>query len=135
MAGLRLGYALCGSASFAERLQNEGQPWPVSGPAQSAGISALMDESYVNQLRSLIASERQRLSCGMKRLGLRVIPGQANYLLFQCADAELALKLRERGVLIRDCSSFDGLSSGWFRIAIRTEAENDRLLQVLREVL
>ena len=67
-------------------------------------------------------------------LGLRVISGEANYLLFCCEDGALGEKLRKRGILIRDCRSYAGLSEGWYRIAIRTEAENKRLLQALREV-
>ena len=66
-------------------------------------------------------------------LGLRVISGEANYLLFCCEDEALREKLRRRGILIRDCRNYNGLSEGWYRIAIRTEAENKRLLQALRE--
>ena len=43
-------------------------------------------------------------------------------------------KLRKRGILIRDCRSYAGLAEGWYRIAIRTEAENDGLLHALGEV-
>jgi len=43
--------------------------------------------------------------------------------------------LRERGILIRDCSNFAGLTGGWFRCAIRKPEENDRLLDMLREVI
>ena len=134
MAGLRLGYALCGSEAFAERLQSAGQPWPVSNVAQAAGIAALQDEDYVNRLRALISAERPRMIRALKALGMRVISGEANYLLFCCEDGALGEKLRKLGILIRDCRNYDGLTEGWYRIAIRTEAENKRLLQALREV-
>ena len=134
MAGLRLGYALCGSKAFAERLQSAGQPWPVSNVAQTAGIAALQEEDYVNRLRTLISGERPRMIRALTALGLRVIPGEANYLLFCCEDKELGEKLRKRGILIRDCRNYAGLTEGWYRIAIRSAAENDRLLQALREV-
>lgn len=134
MAGLRLGYALCGSAAFAERLQSAGQPWPVSNVAQAAGIAALQDEDYVNRLHVLLSAERPRMIRELTALGLRVISGEANYLLFCCEDEALREKLRRRGILIRDCRNYNGLSEGWYRIAIRTEAENKRLLQALREV-
>ena len=67
--------------------------------------------------------------------GLRVLPGEANYLLFQCGDPALAEKLRARGILIRDCSNYSGLSRGWYRTAIRTAEENNALLTALSEVL
>ena len=135
MAGLRLGYALCGSKAFAERLQSAGQPWPVSNIAQAAGIAALQEEDYVNRLRALISEEGPRMIRALTALGLRVIPGKANYLLFCCEDKELGEKLRKRGILIRDCRNYAGLTEGWYRIAIRSAAENDRLIHTLGEVL
>ena len=135
MAGLRLGYALCGSAGLAEKLQACGQPWAVSVVAEEAGIEALCEENYVNQLHALIKTERQHMSTALEALGLRVVPGEANFLLFHCADSGLAKKLRERGVLIRDCANFAGLQKGWYRTAVRTEAENTVLLETIREVL
>ena len=71
----------------------------------------------------------------LSALGLRVIPGEANFLLFRSGDALLAEKLRRRGILIRDCGNFRGLGEGWFRTAVRTAEENGVLLRTLREVL
>ena len=135
MAGLRLGYALCGDEALASRLQNAGPPWAVSHIAQAAGAAALREYDYVNCVRTLITEERRRMLASFTALGLRVIPGQANYLLFQSDDPALADKLRVRGILIRDCSNFVGLSACWYRTAIRTAEENDALLNALLEVL
>ncbi len=135
MAGLRLGYALCGSKALAEKLQDCGQPWPVSGIAQAAGIAALHERAYLEQLRELISHERERMTKGLADCGIRVIKGKANYLLFESSDHGLCEKLRRHGVLIRDCADYPGLRPGWYRTAIRTAAENDLLLETLREVL
>ena len=135
MAGLRLGYVLCGSAGLAEKLQACGQPWAVSAVAEAAGMAALCEENYVNQLRALIRAERRRMRTALEALGMRVVPGEANFLLYRCADHRLAEKLRERGALIRDCANFAGLEKGWYRTAVRTEAENTVLLETIREVL
>ena len=43
LAGLRLGYCLCGDKSLREKIVAMGQPWPVSYPAQLAGECALQD--------------------------------------------------------------------------------------------
>ena len=135
MAGLRLGYALCGSAALAERLRDCGQPWAVSAVAQAAGAAALRDVEYGNRLRALITAERRRLIPALEALGLRVIPGEANFLLFRADDKRLFHKLREKGILIRDCGNFDGLSPYWYRAAVRSRGENERLLTALGEVL
>lgn len=134
MAGLRLGYALCGDAVLAQRLDAQGQPWAVSSPADAAGRAALQDKDYLLRLRELIQHERPRMEHALTDMGYRVLHGSANFLLFYSADKALGVKLRERGILIRDCSDFSGLKAGWYRIAIRTAEENDALLWALREV-
>jgi len=40
-----------------------------------------------------------------------------------------------RRIMVRDCSNYIGLSSGFVRIAVRTREENDALLTALKEVL
>ena len=135
MAGLRLGYALCGDAAFAELLRQSEQPWPVSQIAQEAGIAALRETDYVTELRALITGERGRMQRNMRELGLRVVPGKANYLLFHSGDGALCEKLCVRGILLRGCGEFPGLGPGWYRTAVRTKEENNILLAALEEVL
>ena len=135
MAGLRLGYALCGNEALASRLQSAGPPWAVSHIAQAAGAAALREKDYGSKLRKTVSAERRRMIDALVRLGLRVIPGEANFLLFQSGGTTLADRLRTRGILIRDCANFAGLSAGWYRTAIRTAEENSALLNALSEVL
>lgn len=134
MAGVRLGYCLCADMSLMEAVRRAGQPWAVSSLAQAAGIAALQENEYVEQLRRLVAAERPWLRQKLGALGLRVIPGEANYLLFAC-DRFLAEPLRHKGILVRSCANYPGLDTRWYRVAVRTHAENERLIQVLSEVL
>ena len=83
MAGVRLGYCLCANTALLEAMQAAGQPWAVSSLAQAAGLAALDETAYVAQVRELIAQQRPRLTAGLRALGLRVLDGRANYLLFQ----------------------------------------------------
>lgn len=134
MAGVRLGYALCADTALLEALAKAGQPWAVSSLAQAAGIAALGETDYVQQLRRLIGEERPWLLGELTALGLRVIPGEANYLLFACG-CPLTLPLRQRGILIRSCANYPGLDERWYRVAVRTHEENQHLVAALREVL
>ena len=43
--------------------------------------------------------------------------------------------MRSEGVLIRDCSNYCGLEKGYFRVAVRTREENNRLLETLEKVI
>ena len=134
MAGVRLGYALCADTERLERMRRAGQPWAVSSLAQAAGLAALKETDYVRQVRALIAAERPRLAEQMERLGLRVVPGEANYLLFR-SETPLDASLGQRGILLRCCGNYAGLDGTWYRAAVRTRAENQRLIAALEEVL
>lgn len=131
MAGLRLGYCLCEDAELLEKMRRAGPPWPVSSVAQAAGIAALRDEETRVRLRELIPAERTRLADGLREAGYRVIPGEANFLLF-CGEENLGRRLKQEGILIRDCRNFDGLPAGWYRTAVRTPAENRKLLEAVK---
>ena len=134
MAGLRLGWCVSSDRGILERMQKTGQPWPVSHVAQAAGIAALHEIETEQKLKRLIDQERPRLIGQMEECGLRVIPGEANFILFYGAE-ELGKKLVQRGILIRDCRDFSGLSAGWFRTAVRTEKENGLLIEAIKEIL
>ncbi len=135
MAGLRLGYLLTDEKELAEKVAGCGQPWPVSTVAQEAGIAALREKDYAASLRKLIREQRPVLLGGLRRLGLRVIPGEANYLLFYTSVPELGGRLARKGILIRDCAGYPGLTRGWYRIAVRTAPENERLLKAMAQVM
>ncbi len=134
LAGLRVGHALCSDADTLGRMRDAGQPWAVSVPAQMAGVASLRDARYVERGRKVVATERARLHAGLQTLGLRVVEGQANYILFQ-GPPHLWERLLARGVLVRPCDNFRGLGVGWYRIAVRTPQENDVLMRQMQEVM
>ncbi len=136
--GLRLGYAVGGGEVIA-RLAALREPWSVNTMAQAAGLACLEDRDYPARTRELVVAERERLAAGISALpGLTVYPSSANYLLVRIdagpSAPELAARLLAERVLIRDCSSFRGLSDRFFRVAVRGAEENVRLLDLLREV-
>lgn len=135
MAGVRLGYILCKDTILLDAMSRSGQPWSVSTLAQAAGLAALEETAYSTELKALINIQRPHLKAGLQKLGCKVIPGEANYLLFCHPDTELAGKLRTHGILLRDCANYRGLGPGWYRTAVRTRAENDIFLHTMKEVL
>lgn len=135
--GLRLGYALSADGALLERLADYGQPWSVSTPAQAAGAAALEEcPHWPERARTLLQTERPRLAEGLRALGLAVTEGQANYLLFRAAGiSDLKDRLLSRGILIRACANYPGLGPDYYRVCVRRDAENRRLLAALKEVL
>ena len=69
----------------------------------------------------------------MRMLGLNVWGSEANYIFFK-GKAGLYEKALKRGLLIRDCSNYEGLTEGHYRIAIRSEEENERLITWLEKL-
>ena len=134
MAGLRLGYCLCGDLELANRIWNCGQCWSVSVPAQLAGVAALKEKDYVKRTVRLIRREREYLAASLLKLGLKVYPSEANFLLFRCS-APLDRMLLEEGIAIRNCGNYEGLEYGFFRIAVRRHKENEMLLRAMERIL
>lgn len=136
MAGLRLGYALFGDERCALSVRECGQPWSVSAPAQAAGVAAarvLSKTDFLERTRSFVARERDFLAGELSRLGFEVFPSNANFLLFKGAE-DLAAALLERGIAIRSCRDYRGLDERFFRIAVRTHEENERLTTALSDI-
>ena len=135
MPGLRLGYAMSGDTDLIEKMRQASQPWSVSVVAEAAGRAALKETEYAARLKKLIKSERTRMKKELSSLGFRSVQGDANFIFFYSDVRDLDERLRKKSVLIRDCSNFDGLEKGWFRAAVRTVEENDKLLRALRGAL
>ena len=130
--GVRLGYCMCADGELLNRIAACGQSWEVSHPAQCAGIAALDAADYLTGSREMISRNRPRLKAGLERLGMQVIPGEANFLLFSGPES-LDTQLMEQGILIRSCANYEGLPAdrAWYRTAVRTEADNRILLSAI----
>lgn len=133
LAGLRLGYAV-GRPDLIEWLDRVRPPWNVNVAAQVAGIAALQERRYLEDSRRVVDEGRRLLSDQLTKLGLRVIPSVANFLLVRVGrGASFRAALLEHGVCVRDCTSF-GLPA-YVRIGVRTLPECRKLLDAVRGVL
>lgn len=146
MAGLRLGYAVCGDIGLAQRLRLTGQPWSVSAPAQEAGVAALEENDYLEKARKLIQVEREWMRGQLAGLGFRVFPSQVNYFLFKDKEenrhGDLWEGLQKQKILIRDCSNFVGLEAAkngsacrYYRTGVKTHRDNEMLLDNICRIL
>lgn len=137
MPGLRLGYGICADQELLSRVRKAGQPWSVSLVAQEAGIAAVSQDAYLEKAREMIFRERERLCRGLLELGYKVFRPEANYIFFKLDKTEedyvgsFLEEMAAEGILIRSCSNYEGLGPGFFRIAVRKEEENKRLLEAL----
>lgn len=136
MAAARLGY-LIGPEEVVANLERVALPYHLDAFKQAAGRLALKFVGEMEERVGVIVRERQRLAAALGKLPLTVWPSQANFILFRPerkGGDVVWRELLERSVLVRDTSSWPGLS-GCLRVTIGTPAENDAFLSALKEVL
>jgi len=132
LPGLRMGYAAA-SGDLLDRLVTARRAWSMSAPSAAVGAHCYRQPEFVERTRERIDGERARMR---RRLAARfdVAPSDAPFLLLTVEEADavddLLAATREQGIALRDARTFRGLDSH-VRVAVRTEAENDRLLDAL----
>lgn len=140
LTGIRVGFGLT-SADIVEFLCRAKMPWSVNSLGQVAAAAALVDEKHNAKTRSLVQAEREFMLRELAKIrGCKVYPSDANFIFLDVrgsgfSAAHLRERLLDRGLLIRDCSSFHGLDGFYIRVAVRTRVENERLLSAFHEVL
>lgn len=133
MPGVRLGY-LRAPKKITERVATHQSEWNVSIFAEKCGIAATYEGDYLKRSRTFLRSERGFVQSGLMGMGLMVFPGEADFLMIK-TDAPLYEGLLKKDILIRDLSDFDGLGSGYYRIAIKDRPKNMLLLAAVQEIM
>lgn len=128
--GVRLGYLVCGNRQLLEGMNRHLPEWNLSVFAQAAGYVCAKQDAYVAETADYVKEERFFLADGLKNLGFTVFDSMANFILFY-TTWPLYNPLLERGILIRDCSNFKGLSEGFYRVAVKSRKESEILLKEL----
>jgi threonine-phosphate decarboxylase len=138
---LRVGYA-AGEVKIIETIRSLLPTWPVTQLALNSLAEAVGDGAYAEHSIAENARQRERLAEALRDLELIVFPAAANYLFLELtpempAASELRRWLIEKHrILIRNCDSYEGLTRGrYFRVAVLSGEENDRLVRALGEAL
>lgn len=138
---LRVGYAVAHPDTIG-MIQSLLPTWPVTLLALDALAEAVTDREYAFASLRENAVERERLTASLTGLGLVVFPSAANYVLLELgeqmpASSELRSRLiAKHRILIRNCDSYEELGQRrYVRVAVRFPADNERLIQALRQEL
>ncbi|MBP3882643.1 MAG: aminotransferase class I/II-fold pyridoxal phosphate-dependent enzyme [Lachnospiraceae bacterium] len=139
LPGIRLGYLATDNEELRERIRLQQPEWSVSMFAQKAGIAALSSRGYLEEARQAVQAERGYISGQLRELGMKVFDGEAPFVMF-LSSKELYEPLKEKGILIRKCDRIRGIRDRseerghYYRVGIRSHAENVRLMKAIREV-
>ena len=132
LAGLRLGYAVA-AGPIISNLRRVQPPWDVNAVAQKAGLLALDADVYLNECLVKVQEVKRFLTGELTRLGLSPLPSRANFFLVRVGNAgEFRRALLERGILVRDCTSF-GLPE-YVRLAPGTLPECQSLIAAIESI-
>lgn len=138
LPGLRLGYCVAHPDRL-QRWQALRDPWPVNTLAAAAGIAVVKDTDFQQQTWAWLTQAKPQLFHGLAQLpGLQPYPSAANFLLVQSEQPTSLVQeklLKHSQILIRDCLSFPELGDRYFRVAVRSIADNLRLLNGLSAIL
>jgi histidinol-phosphate aminotransferase len=113
-------------------------PYNVGTLTQLVAARIVADEAGLAERVSAMTHERARVERELRRLPeLESFPSAANFVLFRhrtTPAAALHAALLEQGVLVRDVSAWPDAGES-LRATIGSRAENDRLLDALRDIV
>ncbi|MFD1571479.1 histidinol-phosphate transaminase [Halorubrum laminariae] len=130
LAGLRIGYSVV-PESWGEAYARVNTPFAANELACRAALAALDDEAHVAESVETARWAREYIT---DELDAPTVDSAGNFVLARVGDAErVADAAQERGVIIRDCTSF-GLPEH-IRISTGTRTETPEAVETLNEIL
>lgn len=134
LAGLRVGYGL-GDPWLVEMLNRVRPPFNVNSLAQAAALAAMDDTEHLERSLRVAHEGTAFLSRELEKLGMEVIPSQANFVAFCTGhDARAVYEgLLREGVIVRHLASF-GMER-CIRVTVGKAQDNERFIRALRKVL
>ncbi|GFN34810.1 pyridoxal phosphate-dependent aminotransferase [Tepidimicrobium xylanilyticum] len=137
LPGIRLGYA-CVSKDIKEKYEKVELPWSVNALADRVGRYIFKCKDYIKKSQDYMERERNFLLGRLAKIqGIRPYPTHSNYILIKLLKwkedyvFEFFLK---RGLIIRKCSSFNGLDNTYIRVAIKDRNSNIKLIETFKEL-
>jgi len=128
--GLRLGYVI-GSSKKLNQWKINRDPWPLNSFAIKAGIDLLSNKKFytkwTRQIHSWINIEKERVCENLSKIeNLKVHNSSTNFFLIESKKSLLPnIKyLENKGILLRECTSFRFLDEKWARISLQSRKNN-----------
>lgn len=136
--GLRIGCGFAGVETLV-KMEAHKEPWTINSLALVAGQQLYKDEAYIRQTKAFIEKERLRVFSALSLIsGLDPYPSGADFHLVRLSGIsppDLNKALAKKGIYLRLCEDFLGLGADHVRIALKQEADNDRLLGALSQIM
>lgn len=139
--GIRLGYGLISDKEIFQSINKKLDLWNINIFGVLMGEVMFKDDEYINFTIKHMEKGREYLYNNLKDIdGIKPYESKGNFILCEIIKKDLNSKklyemLLEKGMIIRDCSSFIGLSNNFFRVCILKEEENKNLIKNLKDII
>lgn len=139
--GLRLGILASNDIELINKIKKDVSIWNINSFAEYyLQIYEKYAKNYAAAMQKFKAVRKDYINKLSDIEGLRVIPSQANYVLCEVTSGrtsrELAEDLLEQDILIKDLSTKTGFNGqNYIRLAVRDEADNNRIVEALKSRL
>ncbi len=133
LPGIRAGYLLAEPAT-ARRLRAAAPKWPVNSIALAVIEAASARPDHFERVAAVTRDRREALTRRLEAIdGVRVHPGNANFLLLELGDAvAVQRRLRdERGIATRPGWPFPGLDGRHLRVAVHGDPLDAELVAAI----
>lgn len=133
--GLRFGYGICSNQALKKHLLHTQKPWSINTLACVGAQVMLSDTDYIKTTHQLIVNERKRLISKLLTIdNLKVFIPSANFILLKVLNTNFSANclvdyLMNKGMLIRDASSFPFLNEQFIRFCFLKPEQNDLLIK------
>lgn len=138
IAGLRLGYVV-GSSEKLNKWNIKRDPWPLNCFAIKAGIELLSNKifykEWTKKIHDWVRTEKDWVSHELSKIkNLKVHNSSTNFFL---VESKFSLNsnikyLENKGILIRECTSFRCLNEKWARISLQNRKNNKILCREIQ---
>ncbi len=139
LAGQRIGYGIT-NKKIVDYMMRVKPIFSLTRLSQICAITALQDKEFFEKSKNDGIKSINMIYEGLKQFNqIKVYPTEGNYVLVEVKNGMTSSKFTEellkKGVIIRDCKSFEGLNGEFVRVAIGTFEENKRFLEILKEII
>ncbi len=131
LAAIRLG-CLVANRQITAIINRIKAPYNLNGLSQHIGARVLDSKEKISAYVAEVKKERQFLFEGLNLLAVKPYPSQGNFIFFHALIDNLAKKLAEQGILIRD---YGGSWQGYYRVTVGERWENQKFLEALEGLI
>lgn len=134
--GLRIGFGVTDNKDLLEKIDRVTMSWNVNTLASIAATCGLKEDTYNKESIIYVNKEKEYLYNNLKNIkSLKVFTPSVNFIFFKIKEEiDLKMELLKYGILIRSCNNYIGLNDKFYRIAVRTREENEKIINALSKV-